>query len=115
MKIYNENTEFTFGKYEGKSLQEVSQIDTSYIDWCLCNLDHFCLEDEVFEHLKNVISAEGITQQTEKWSNYLDEDDDNYRNHDYDRDTFNALTDGQYGDYDDFDGDFDSLMDGMGY
>ena len=37
---------------------------------------------------------------------------------DYDRDTFDALTDGQYGDYDEWverDGDFDNLSDRMGY
>ena len=36
---------------------------------------------------------------------------------DYDRDTFDALTDGQYGDYDDWregGGDFDSLRDSLG-
>ena len=37
---------------------------------------------------------------------------------DYERDTFYALTDGMYGDYEDFrdnGSDFDSLMDGLGY
>jgi hypothetical protein len=47
------------------------------------------------------------------------EQDYDYRDdHDYNRDTFYALTDGQYGDYDDWregGGDFDSLRDGMGY
>ena len=38
-----------------------------------------------------------------------------YSNRDADRDTFDALTDGQYGDYDDFGGDMDSLRDAMGY
>ena len=49
-------------------------------------------------------------------------DDDSYYeyrdNHDYNKDNFDALTDGQYGDYDDWrdgGGDFDSLRDGMGY
>lgn len=37
---------------------------------------------------------------------------------DYERDTFYALTDGMYGDYDEWrenGGDIDSLMDGLGY
>lgn len=41
-----------------------------------------------------------------------------YDEPDYERDTFYALTDGMYGDYEDFcgyGGDFDSLMDGLGY
>lgn len=43
---------------------------------------------------------------------------DSYDDNDYERDTFYALTDGQYGDYDEFrenGGDLDSLMDALGY
>lgn len=43
---------------------------------------------------------------------------DDYNDNDYERDTFYALTDGMYGDYEDFvaaGGDWDSLMDGLGY
>ena len=43
---------------------------------------------------------------------YNDEDDDN------ERDTFYALTDGMYGDYDEWKengGDMDNLMDSLGY
>lgn len=43
---------------------------------------------------------------------YYDEDDDN------ERDTFYALTDGMYGDYDEWKengGDMDNLMDSLGY
>lgn len=43
---------------------------------------------------------------------YNDEDDDN------ERDTFHALTDGMYGDYDEWKengGDMDNLMDSLGY
>lgn len=57
-----------------------------------------------------------------QFSNDKNDDDDSYYeyrdNHDYDRDTFDALTDGQYGAYDDWrdgGGDFDSLRDRMGY
>lgn len=49
-----------------------------------------------------------------------DEDyyDDYYSRDEYERDTFYALTDGMYGDYEDFKssgGDMDSLMDALGY
>ena len=49
-------------------------------------------------------------------NNYENSYDD--RNDDYNRDTFDALTDGQYGNYDDWregGGDFDSLRDRLGY
>ena len=45
---------------------------------------------------------------------YYGDNDDN----DYERDTFYALTDGMYGDYDEWrenGGNIDSLMDGLGY
>lgn len=48
------------------------------------------------------------------YDDYYDSSDDN----DYERDTFYALTDGNYGDYDDWKengGDMDSLMDCLGY
>ena len=47
---------------------------------------------------------------------YYGDWNDYYR--DLERDTFYALTDGQYGDYDEWredGGDMDSLMDGLGY
>ena len=43
---------------------------------------------------------------------------DSYDDNDYERDTFYALTDGIYGDYDEFrenGGSIDSLMDALGY
>jgi len=51
------------------------------------------------------------------YDDYEDYDAYDYRddNYDYDRETFYALTDGMYGDYEDFNGDIDSLMDAMGY
>ena len=49
------------------------------------------------------------------WMEEAMEEEDRKR---MERDTFNALTDGQYGDYDEWrerGGDIDSLMDSLGY
>jgi hypothetical protein len=43
-----------------------------------------------------------------------DNTSDFYSNQDYDRDTFDAMTDGQLGDWDDFDGDIDDVMNWAG-
>lgn len=48
MKYYYSDTVFTFGKYEGKTLQDVMRIDPDYVNWCLANLDHFALGDDEF-------------------------------------------------------------------
>lgn len=49
-----------------------------------------------------------------EYNDYCGYDDDN----DYERETFYALTDGMYGDYDEWrenGGNIDSLMDSLGY
>ena len=45
---------------------------------------------------------------------YKDDNYDDYRIDDLERDTWDALTDGQYGDYPDGGYDMDSLLDSMG-
>lgn len=132
MKFYNLDTEFTFGQFEGKTVREVLDIQYSYIDWCAINLDHFFISDEVIEEIKSIvpdfsISEEGQNKLSEKYETWKNEqkDYDDYNNYDdyhdyqdYKRDTFGALTDGQYGDYDDFrenGGDIDSLLDALGF
>ena len=49
---------------------------------------------------------------------YYDDEYYSYEENDYERDTFYALTDGMYGDYDEWrerGGDIDSLMESLGY
>lgn len=36
-----------FGKYEGKTLEEVLAVDREYIDWCLGNVDDFVVSSDV--------------------------------------------------------------------
>jgi len=73
------------------------------------------LEDIIFfdgDLFKKYISDDEYYQEEDD-DDYDDDDyDDDY--HDYDRDTFNALTDGQLGDYDDFGGDIDDVMTWLG-
>jgi len=129
MKFYNLDTEFTFGKFKGKTVREVLDIQHSYIDWCAINLDHFFISDEVKEEIKSIVPNFSISEEAqnklsekyETWENEQEDYDayDSYEDyHDYERDTFDALTDGQYGDYDDFrenGGDMDRLRDALGF
>lgn len=82
------------------------------------SIDDF-LEINIQQTSKEVIDKYFNTRNTniKQLSNYHDriEDSNHYsNNNDYDRDTFNELTDGQFGSYDDFDGDIDDMMTSLG-
>jgi hypothetical protein len=75
------------------------------------------------EFLKECFGIEESIDSSENLEEEYDANDHNdsydyYDEPDYERDTFDALTDGQYGDYDDWrdsGGDMDSLRDGLGF
>jgi hypothetical protein len=132
MKFYNLNTKFNFGKFEGKMVIEILTIQDSYIDWCIINLDNFYITEEVVKEIKLLfpnffISEEGQKKLSEKHESekFQNEQgrhhfyDDSIDHRDYESDTFNALTDGQHGNYDDFQensgGDMDNLRDILGF
>jgi hypothetical protein len=132
MKFYNIDTVFNFGKYAGKTVREVLDIQPSYIDWCVINLEHFYILPEDIDHIKSIkpdftLSEDGLKKLVDKYSEWdklqtdilrnngygydyceeeeEDEDDEDYR-HDYN----------DYNDYDNFDWKaeaFDALTDGM--
>ncbi|MEY2922298.1 MAG: hypothetical protein RL108_920 [Bacteroidota bacterium] len=127
MKNYELNSILTFGKYKGLSLLQVFELNPSYVDWCILNLDHFNIEEDVFYELQSLnslfqFSEKSLHKLQSSWQEELDVDD--YEEPDYDpysdweRDSFDALTDGQCGSYDDFNdngGDWDTMMAGMGH
>ena len=51
MKSYDLDSIFTFGKFKGKSLEEILSIQTSYIKWCILNVAHFVLTQETLEQI----------------------------------------------------------------
>jgi hypothetical protein len=137
MKLYNLTSTFTFGRHQGQTVAEVLAENPGYLNFCLQVLDHFvlCRADveawqQQYPKLQREMTTAAWAKLDEKqqqlqaaqahWQVATDEDDsyeapDYYSQDDADRDTFDALTDGQYGDYDDFNGDFDSLRDSIGY
>jgi hypothetical protein len=52
MKYYSLNTTFHFGKYNGKTVKEVLDIQPSYLNWCAINLDSFIISDECATEMK---------------------------------------------------------------
>lgn len=91
MKFYNLDTEFTFGKYEGKTVREVLELQPNYFDWCAINLDHFYISSEVIEEIKRAkpdfkLSDEGIkklNEKYEKWESEQKDYDCDYDDYDY--------------------------------
>lgn len=57
MKFYELNTLFTFGKFENSTLRDVVEIQPSYIDWCVINLKHFYIDEDVIDSLKVINSS----------------------------------------------------------
>lgn len=130
MKNYELESVFTFGKYKGWSLRQIIGGNPSYIQWCILNLDHFNVAEEVFDEFQNInpnfqFSDEAIYTLQNIWGYDMDEpdhfqsDDSDYDcSDDWEQDTFDALTDGQYGSFDDFrenGGDWDNMMDSLGF
>lgn len=54
MKFYDTDSEFTFGKYEGKTIKDVFEQDPKYIDFCFNNIDEFYVSPEVMKELKQL-------------------------------------------------------------
>jgi hypothetical protein len=54
MKFYDVDSEFTFGKYEGKTIREVFEKDPKYIDFCFNNIDEFYVSPAVLRELRDM-------------------------------------------------------------
>lgn len=126
---YQSNYRVGFGNYEGQNLSSIINEDPEYVLWCIINLDHFSINKALFLNPKlrneplflSALEHNLIKEQIiEKWTPGDDDYDygsrDEYYDdyHDYERDTFDALTDGQLGDWDEFGGDIDDIMTWLG-
>ena len=45
------NTSFTFGKYEGKTLEDVFKTDPAYIEKCMITVDDFAIDEKTIQKL----------------------------------------------------------------
>ena len=81
MKFYTLDSEFTFGKFSGKTLQQVIDLQPSYIDWCACNLGHFYVSEDEIEKIKEIIpgfsiSSDGQQKMLERYTTWVSEQED---------------------------------------
>ncbi len=72
MKFYDIDTEFTFGKYEGKTIKEVFEKDPKYIDFCLNNIDEFYVSPSVLKELKSISNKVNLSLDDDQDDDILD-------------------------------------------
>jgi|TARA_Y100001935_G_C17208416_1_gene458779 hypothetical protein len=51
MKLYNLHTSVGFGKFKGMTIKYILDKEPNYLIWCLENLDHFIITDEIFNQI----------------------------------------------------------------
>ena len=143
LKAYDSFSTLNFGKYEGQKLHNIFNLEPTYILWCIINLIHFSIDksfllDKKFRMQDDFLLAlesnyiKGLVLnkrrkyiQYKEWLARIEKsrnrdcyNSDYYQSNNYQKDNFDALTDGQYGDYEDWQengGNMDSLYDDLGY
>ena len=99
MKVYDLNTNFTFGKYEGKSLDVVFSTDPKYIQQCMIAVEDFAIDERVlqklFEKYPDIdFSDEAIDANLEKLDVFDSGRDDIFLGEEgYDSEDFESLDD----------------------
>lgn len=94
IKLFKLNYTLGFGKYSGKTVEEISKIDPHYLDWSLCYLDHFYLDSEQFEKIQALVPT---YQFSENAIDKREEKDDDFHcpetNRQYEDDEYYGLSD----------------------
>ncbi|MBS4057555.1 MAG: hypothetical protein KKD74_11580 [Bacteroidetes bacterium] len=121
MKFYDVDTEFTFGKYEGKTIREVFERDPKYIDFCFNNIDEFYVSPAVMRELKEMNPKFSMPAETDlgdddmleaylEDAEEIDDFEQNFKEEDEDfnwDDELNMETEDNFDDFDSFDEDDD--------
>ncbi len=119
-RLHEYESELEFGKYKGKKIEEIIESNFNYLSWCVENIGGFYLSPVI---LTNLIQKKGEKQLPFTKLNmskllldeiYEQEEYDNENNkcqdtYDYGKDTWYAMTDGNYGDYPGGNIDYDFL------
>ncbi len=89
IKIHHSVTQIlNFGKFEGKTIKEIIELQPSYIDWCTINLNHFFITNNLIKEIREIIpnfalSAKAIEINDEKW----EDRSNSYKNNSYQGET----------------------------
>ena len=83
MKVYELNTPFAFGKYEGKTLESVFETDPGYVGTCLETEDEFTINEIAIQKLferypEHELSTNAINSNIDKLDGMDMENDDDF-------------------------------------
>lgn len=79
MKYYDLSSELDFGKYSGRTLQDVLSSDSSAIEELMDENEEFVVNlEELKSSFKMKLSNDASVTMRERFENWLDEDDDEY-------------------------------------
>lgn len=93
MKTYLPHFTLSFGKHQGKTIEEITLEDPKYIVWCIVNLNHFMIDQSTVEELKKINPAFNVSAEAEEKlaskkiemqedeKEYMDRDDDDWTEH----------------------------------
>ena len=99
-----------FGKHCGETISQIVDETPSYIRWIIENVDNIAFDKDVIAklNLSESVLALNNNKISSFCNDYLDHYYDDYNDtSDWMEDTWDAMTDGAYGDMPDgFDGDF---------
>jgi len=81
MKAYDLNTSFTFGKYEGKTLDDVFKTDPSYVEKCMITVDDFAIDEKAIQQMfekypDNELSDQAVDANLDKLDGMENPDDE---------------------------------------
>ncbi|MFN2261876.1 MAG: hypothetical protein ABR595_07425 [Psychroflexus sp.] len=58
MLLYDWNAKLDFGRYKGLTIEEIKEhYSLSYVCWCFRTISWFCVTDEIFSQLDQVLMA----------------------------------------------------------
>ncbi|GAB3870938.1 hypothetical protein GCM10028824_20160 [Hymenobacter segetis] len=127
LNLYKISQKMSFGDYANSSLEEMLERNPSYLLWCVVNVNGFVLDNRIMTDrrlLQNSLYAKAVginlikNKVIGQWNFDLEDEEESdmnhYRNYNWEKETFDALTDGQMGDWDDYSGDIDDVKTSMG-
>lgn len=116
VKEYKTDSAVKFGRFNGKTLSDIVDMQPDYIEWCIIHLDHFYISEDTIDNLRELNSEFTINSQMldilkEKSKNVYTR----YRdNDDFDRSTYGKYSGSYAQDIEGLSDDFiDDVLDGF--